>query len=387
MITVVKYYTYFISIKSFNYNINNDSIVNHHIYLKRLTLKGNIACVKRFSERVEAEIKLPMDRITNPNSMTGSEVPLLYIQHVRGVGNYVVFPILNQSKQSARISRLIGGSPKGKHFQKRSEFGISRNTKVWGRRRVHNTAFICRKGPSKFMIGDSWFEGQVIKNQFQKLLKDLDRKERVNNLTTIMSNRDFLVGCYLNIRSKSGNITKSFGHGMLDSIDINWFDEVTDTFKSGKFVFKPSRRTHISKYSGKLRPLIIPSFRDEIVQDGMRILLECIFNSQFYESFHVFKTRRGCHTVLNQIRLHFGKSNWFIEGDINQQHLSINYNILVNILREKIQDEPFIDLIYKYIRLGYGEKYDETISMKIRLMQGGLISSILFNIYMHPFDK
>lgn len=237
------------------------------------------------------------------------------------------------------------------------------------------------------MIGDSWFEGQVIKNQFQKLLKDLDCKERVNNLTTIMSNRDFLVGCYLNIRSKPGNITKSFGHEMLDSINMSWFDEVTDTFKSGKFVFKPSRRTHISKYSGKLRPLIIPSFRDEIVQNGMRILLECIFNSQFYESSRVFKTRRSCHTILNQIRLNFGKFHWFIEGNINQQHFSINSNILVSILREKIQDEPFIDLIYKYICSGYGERYDKTISMKIRLRQEGLISSVLFNIYMHPFDK
>ena len=59
------------------------------------------------------------------------------------------------------------------------------------------------------MIGDTWFEGQEIKNQFQKLLKDLENKERANNLTTIMSNRDFLIGCYKNIKSKSGNMTRS----------------------------------------------------------------------------------------------------------------------------------------------------------------------------------
>jgi len=237
------------------------------------------------------------------------------------------------------------------------------------------------------MIGDTWFEGQEIKNQFQKLLKDLDNKELANNLTTIMSNREFLIGCYINIKSKPGNMTRSLNPETLDSIDMTWFNEVVHTFRSGKFTFRPSRRTYIPKPNGKLRPLTIPSPRDKIVQEGMRILLECIFNAQFRESSHAFRPGRGCHTALNRIRLSFGKSNWFIEGDINQQYPSIDHNILVNILREKIQDEPFIDLVYKYMRVGYGEKSDEIMPMKLGLIQGGLISPILSNIYMHPFDE
>lgn len=237
------------------------------------------------------------------------------------------------------------------------------------------------------MIGDTWFEGQEIKNQFQKLIRDLENKELANNLTTIMSNRDFLIGCYLNIKSKPGNMTRSLTPETLDGIDIRWFDEVVHTFRNGKFTFRPSRRTYIPKPNGKLRPLTIPSPRDKIVQDGMRILLECIFNSQFRESSHAFRPGRGCHTALNQIRLHFGKSNWFIEGDIDQQYPSIDHNILVSILREKIQDEPFIDLVYKYMRVGYGETPDEIVPMNLGLIQGGLISPILSNIYMHPFDE
>jgi len=237
------------------------------------------------------------------------------------------------------------------------------------------------------MIGDTWFEGQEIKNQFQKLLKDLKDKERVNNLTTIMSNRDFLVGCYLNIKSKPGNMARSLSPETLDSIDMPWFGEVVHTFRNGKFTFRPSRRSYIPKPNGKLRCLTIPSPRDKIVQEGMRILLECIFNVQFRESSHAFRPGRGCHTALNRIRFHFGKSNWLIEGDINQQYPSIKHNILVSILREKIQDEPFIDLVYKYMRVGYGEKSNEITPMKLGLIQGGLISPILSNIYMHPFDE
>ena len=376
------------SISSLNYfDLDNKSIVNHHTYLKRLTPKGNIACVKRLSEIARVEIKLPMDRLTNLNSTVGSEVPLSYIKNVQGAENYVVLSVLNQSKQPARSSRIIEEDPKGIQCQKRAEFGISRNTKVWGRRRIHSTAFICRKESSKFMIDDTWFEGQEIKNQFQKLLKNLENKERANNLTTIMSNRDFLIGCYLNIKSKPGNMTRSLSPETLDSINMRWFDEVVHTFRNGKFTFRPSRRSYIPKPNGKLRPLTIPSPRDKIVQDGMRILLECIFNTQFRESSHAFRPGRGCHTALNRIRLHFGKSNWLIEGDIDQQYPSIDHNILVSILREKIQDEPFIDLVYKYMRVGYGEKSDEITPMKLGLIQGGLISPILSNIYMHPFDE
>merc|ERR1712048_227890 len=240
--------------------------------------------------------------------------------------------------------------------------------------------------PSKFMVGNSRFEGQEIKDQFQKLSDDLKNNVRANNLTTIMSNRDFLIGCYLNIKSKPGNMNRSLDPETLDSIDVDWFDKVTNTFRNGKFNFRPSRRTYIPKPNGKQRPLTISSTKYKIVQEGIIILLESIFNDNFCESSHSFRPKRGCHTALNRIRLHFGKSNWFIKGDINQQYPSIDHNILISILRDKIQDEPFIDLVYKYMRVGYKEKSDEITPMKIGLMQGGLISPILSNIYMHPFD-
>lgn len=131
----------------------------------------------------------------------------------------------------------------------------------------------------------------------------------------------------------------------------------------------------------------MPSPRDKIVQEGMRILLDAIFEKSFSKSSHAFQANKGCHTALNQIRTEFSKVNWFIEGGIDQQYPSINHNVLVDLLREKIHDEPFIDLIYKYLKVGYGESATEEIKpMKIGLTQGGLISPVLSNIYMHPFD-
>lgn len=204
-------------------------MVNHRTYLRGLTSKGNTACTKRFSERVGAEIKgiyteTLMDRLTNLNSKAGSEVPLPYIKKtykdVRGVRYYVVCLSLSQSKQPTNSVSENEESPKSVYTRKQTEFAISRNTKVWGRRRIHSTAFICRKESSKFSIGEVEFEGSTIKNQFNLLYKDLKLKNKAFNLTTILSNKEFLIGCYTNIKSKPGNMTSSLDQETLDGINM-----------------------------------------------------------------------------------------------------------------------------------------------------------------------
>ena len=370
-------------------------MVNRRTYLRGLTSKGNTACTKKSSERVKIEIKgiytgAFMDRITNLNSKVGSEVSLPYIfnryMDVQGKRYYVIYFLFSQSKQPTSSARKNEESPKNVSYcQKQTEFAIFRNTKVWGRRRIHSTAFICRKESSKFSIGEVEFEGSAIKDQFDLLYDNIKLNIKANNLTTILSNQEFLMGCYFNIKSKPGNMASSLDKETLDEINSNWFEEVCNSFRNGSFRFKPSIRTHIPKSNGKLRPLTTLSLRDKIVQEGMRILLNAIFEKDFRKSSHAFQTNKGCHTALNQIWMEFGKVNWFIEGDIDKQYPSIDHKILIKLLRCKIQDEPFIDLVYKYLRVGYGET-TKIKPMKVGLAQGGLISPILSNIYMDVLD-
>jgi len=202
-------------------------MVNRRTYLRGLTSKGTTACTKRLSEKAKAEIKgiyteTFMDRLTNLNPKIGSEVPLPYItskyKDVRGVKHYVVCFTPSQSKQSTRSSRKNGESPKNVFCQEQAEFGISRSAKALGRRRIHSTAFIGGKESSKFSIGDIEFEGSTIKNQFNLLYSDLKLKNKASNLTTILSNKEFLTGCYSNIKSKPGNMTSSLDKETLDGI-------------------------------------------------------------------------------------------------------------------------------------------------------------------------
>lgn len=112
-----------------------------------------------------------------------------------------------------------------------------------------------------------------------------------------------------------------------------------------------------------------------------------VFKDNFSKNSHGWVSSRGCHTALNQIKMGFVHNNWLIEGNIDQQFPSLNHQVLVNLLKTKIDDQAFIDLIYKYLKMGYGESPDKIVRMSIGTSQGGVLSPVLANIYMTPFDK
>jgi group II intron reverse transcriptase/maturase len=202
-----------------------------------------------------------------------------------------------------------------------------------------------------------------------------------------MSDPNFLVGCWNNIKSKKGSVTPALDEETLDGIDSKWFEEVASSYSNGKFVFSLSRRICIPKPGTKKeRPLTIPHPRDKVTQEAMRFLLELIFEPDFRESSHGFRPKRGCLTALNQIRMTFGSSAWFIEGDIEQMYPSVDHSILVNFIRKRVEDQAFIDLLYKYLRTGFKDDKGRYEPMKIGLSQGGVLSPLLSNIYMHSFD-
>jgi retron-type reverse transcriptase len=92
----------------------------------------------------------------------------------------------------------------------------------------------------------------------------------------------------------------------LDGIDFKWFEDMANFFRNGAFNFKPSRRIYIFKSDGGKRPLSIPSPRDKIVQQAMKMVLEFIFEKEFMDISHGFRLNKGCHTVLNEVKMKFG---------------------------------------------------------------------------------
>nr|YP_010183833.1 hypothetical protein LI437_mgp36 [Coccidioides posadasii]QVG61956.1 hypothetical protein [Coccidioides posadasii] len=204
------------------------------------------------------------------------------------------------------------------------------------------------------------------------------------NLYQLICSKDLLYQAYKNIRSNSGSMTPGVDNLMMDGINELFFDELVKELKTEKFKFTSVKRVYIPKANGKTRPLGIPTYKDKIVQESIRILLEVIFEGKFAEVSHGFRPKRSCHTALHQISKWNG-TTWMIEGDIKGFFDNVNHAVLINILEKTIKDQRFVDLLWKLFRAGYidgGVKY----STYTGVPQGGVVSPILSNIYLNEFD-
>ena len=101
----------------------------------------------------------------------------------------------------------------------------------------------------------------------------------------------------------------------------------------------------------------MPCVRDKIVQEVIRLILEAIYASPrgpyFSDSSHGFRPQRSCHTALREFREKWTGVNWLIEGDIRACFDELEHRTLVSLLHKKIQDERFLNLIWKLLNAGY----------------------------------
>nr|WP_242477418.1 reverse transcriptase/maturase family protein [Bacillus cereus group sp. N8] len=199
-------------------------------------------------------------------------------------------------------------------------------------------------------------------------------------------NPEFYFTAYDNLSKNDGALTMGVDKRSIDGFSIGVIEELIEALKQRAYQPFPSKRVYIPKKDGKKRPLGIPSFADKLVQEVVRMILEAIYEPTFSVSSHAYRKGRSCHTALQEIQRTFTGSNWFIEGDIKGFFDNINHHTLIGILRKRIEDEAFIELIWKFLRAGYLEewKFHNTFS---GAPQGGIISPLLSNIYLNELDQ
>ncbi|MFG5370888.1 reverse transcriptase domain-containing protein [Enterococcus faecalis] len=223
------------------------------------------------------------------------------------------------------------------------------------------------------------------------ILGILERNSRRENylfydLYRILFNPQMYMNAYIKLAPKQGNMTHGVDKQSIDGFSNELIVELISELKKETYKPKASKRIYIPKANGKKRPLGIPTFRDKLLQEVVREILDSIFEPRFSESNHGFRPNKSCHTLLTSIIKKSSGTKWWIEGDIESFFDNINHNKLVSILRKTIKDERFIRLIYKFLKAGYMEdwKFNRTYS---GTPQGGIISPILSNIYLSELDK
>ena len=217
-------------------------------------------------------------------------------------------------------------------------------------------------------------------------LGEISKKgKRLNGLFRLMENPILWYEAYATIYSNDGATTKGVDGRTLDGFSEERVMSIIKRLKDGSYRFHPVRRVYVPKKNGKKRPLGISSGDDKLVQQVVRNILESIYEPVFENSSHGFRPRRSPHTALEHIEREWTAVKWIIDMDIQSYFDTINHDLLMVLLKKKIEDKRFLRLIQAMLDAGYLEDwtYHATYS---GVPQGSIVSPVLANVYLHELD-
>lgn len=192
---------------------------------------------------------------------------------------------------------------------------------------------------------------------------------------------------YYKMKSKPGNMTPGSDGNTLDGMSLKRLEDLRNSIRDWTFEFKPTRRIYIPKANGKLRPLGIPSTMDKLLQMVLKDLIEPDLEKIFHPKSFAFRPLKSLHLPLLEIQRMTGIT-WIIEGDITGYFDNIDHHILGKLIQERLNpDQTIMNLIWKFFRAGYMEVEKGFQDSLIGVPQGGILSPILSNLYLTPFDE
>jgi len=237
-------------------------------------------------------------------------------------------------------------------------------------------------------------------DQLRMKLRNKAKQEpgfRFYSLYGHIQRRDVLQIAWLRVKANKG------GPG-IDGITIGFLDspertealiqEIQQELKEGTYRPKPVKRVDIPKPNGKLRPLGIPTVKDRVVQMAVLLILEPIFEADFLDCSHGFRPGKSAEGALKQISeaIKSGRNSVY-DADLKGYFDTIPHDKLMACLRMRIVDRKVLKLIKLWLKCPVMEYDEKKKRWKQRppgdrgTPQGGVISPLLANIYLHWFDK
>lgn len=217
-------------------------------------------------------------------------------------------------------------------------------------------------------------------------------EQRFGDLYNLLYHPEWLRTAHASVSKNAGSVTAG-----CDGITMAHFNRdlerqletLVTELKARSFEPLPARRVHIPKQDGRMRLLGIPSVRDRIVQEALRMLLEPIFEGDFSPYSFGFRPNRSTMDAIKLIAwtaTEQKKYFWVVEGDIRSYFDNVHHRKLMKLLRRRIADKRVLDLIWAFLRAGVMERKLFT-STNRGVPQGGIISPLLANIYLHELDQ
>ena len=210
-----------------------------------------------------------------------------------------------------------------------------------------------------------------------------DRLFKFNNVMHLVNEWSLKRSFYNLKKTAAAGIDKVTFEEYEKNLDGN-VDDLLSRMKTMSYRPQAARRTYIPKGNGKWRPLGIPTIEDKMVQRAMTEILEAVYEQDFLDFSYGFRPGRSCHQALSVLdhTLMRQPVNYVIDADIKGFFDNVNHSALRRCIEKRITDKRFIRYILRFLKSGIVEE-GELMKTEIGTPQGGSVSPVLANIYLH----
>jgi len=211
-----------------------------------------------------------------------------------------------------------------------------------------------------------------------------DKKARFQNLYRLLDEENLRVSFYELRKTAAAGIDKVTFQDYENNLEER-LSNLVERLKEKRYRAKPVRRKYIPKADGKKRPLGIPALEDKVLQRACAKTLNAIYEEDFLECSWGYRPGRSAQRASYELEraLHRGKYGWVVEADIRGFFENIDHDWMQRMLEERVDDRAYIRLIRKWLRGGIMEEDGKMIHPATGTPQGGIISPVLANIYLH----